>query len=70
MRDVLRRLDGVGDVTLFGLREYMRIWLGPERLAAQSHHSDIVAALQAQNIQLASGVIQPRFPAATPTGFR
>src|SRR5882672_11304222 len=34
VRDVLSRIDGVGSVTLFGLREYsMRIWLDPERLA-------------------------------------
>ena len=35
VRDVLRRIDGVGDVTLFGLREYsMRVWLDPERLTS------------------------------------
>ena len=34
IRDQLSRLDGVGSVTLFGLREYsMRVWLDPERLA-------------------------------------
>src|SRR5499425_3532891 len=65
VRDVLRRLDGVGDVTLFGLREYsMRIWLDPERLASRNlATSDVVAALRAQNIQVASGVIgQPPVP--------
>src|SRR6185503_14351947 len=36
VRDELARVDGVGDVSLFGLREFsMRIWLDPERLAAR-----------------------------------
>src|ERR671936_2055203 len=35
VRDALRRIDGVGDVNLFGLREYsMRVWLDPDKLAA------------------------------------
>jgi len=66
VRDVLRRIDGVGEVTLFGLREYsMRVWLDPERLASRNlASSDIVDALRAQNIQVASGVIgQPPVPA-------
>ncbi|HVM95436.1 MAG TPA: efflux RND transporter permease subunit, partial [Candidatus Acidoferrales bacterium] len=59
VRDVLRRVTGVGDVNLFGLREYsMRIWLDPERLASRNlATSDIVDALRSQNIQVASGVI-------------
>ncbi len=66
MRDALARIDGVGDVNLFGLREYsMRVWLDPERLAARSlTTSDVVAALREQNVQVASGVIgQPPVPA-------
>ena len=65
VRDVLRRLEGVGDVNMFGLREYsMRIWLDPERLSSRNlAASDIVDALRAQNIQVASGVIgQPPVP--------
>ena len=35
MRDVLLRLEGVGDLTIFGEREYsLRVWLYPERLSA------------------------------------
>ena len=35
VRDVLIRLDGVGDLTIFGEREYsLRVWLDPEKLAA------------------------------------
>ncbi len=68
VRDVLARVEGVGDVNLFGLREYsMRVWLDPDRLAARSiTTSDVVAALREQNIQVASGVIgQPPVPAGT-----
>ncbi len=59
VRDVLRRIEGVGDVNLFGLREYsMRVWLDPEHLASRSlAASDVVAALRAQNVQVASGVV-------------
>src|SRR5581483_565840 len=65
VRDVLARIAGVGDVTLFGLREYsMRIWLDPERLAARNiATSDVVQALREQNVQVASGIIgQPPVP--------
>jgi multidrug efflux pump len=66
VRDALRRLDGVGDVNLFGLREYsMRIWLDPGRLSSRDLTAgDIVAALREQNIQVASGIVgQPPLPA-------
>ncbi|MEX0744442.1 MAG: multidrug efflux RND transporter permease subunit, partial [Phycisphaeraceae bacterium] len=65
VRDSLARVEGVGDVNLFGLREYsMRTWLDPERLAHLSlTPGDVVEALRAQNIQVASGVIgQPPVP--------
>ncbi len=66
VRDVLKRIDGVGEVTMFGLREYsMRVWLDPGRMTSRDlAASDVVAALQSQNIQVASGVIgQPPVPA-------
>jgi multidrug efflux pump len=66
VRDELRRIEGVGDVNLFGLREYsMRVWLDPGRLASRSiATSDVVAALREQNIQVASGTVgQPPVPA-------
>jgi len=65
VRDALRRIDGVGDVSLFGLREYsMRVWLDPGRLASRNiATSDVVAALREQNVQVASGIIgQPPVP--------
>ena len=57
VRDELLRLDGVGDVTVFGAREYaLRVWLNPDRLSAYGlTTTDITAALQEQNIQVAGG---------------
>ncbi|MDE1914578.1 MAG: efflux RND transporter permease subunit [Sphingomonadales bacterium] len=57
VKDRLARLDGVGDVNLFGSRDYaMRIWIDPGRAAALNLTAgDIVAALRAQNVQVSSG---------------
>ncbi|MGA0595324.1 efflux RND transporter permease subunit [Enterovirga sp. CN4-39] len=57
VRDELLRLDGVGDVIVFGAREYaLRVWLNPDRLSAYGlTTTDIMAALQEQNIQVAGG---------------
>jgi multidrug efflux pump len=57
VRDVLSRLQGVGNVNVFGAREYsMRIWLDPTKMYARNLTSDdIVSAIQAQNIQVAAG---------------
>ncbi|MBB4276767.1 efflux RND transporter permease subunit [Rhizobium mongolense] len=59
IRDVLVRLDGVGDLTIFGEREYaLRIWLDPQRLAAYSMTpNDVVDALREQNVQVSGGSI-------------
>ncbi len=59
VRDVLRRIEGVGSVNVFGGREYsMRVWLDPEKLASVDlTASDVVAALREQNAQVAAGVI-------------
>ena len=65
IRDVLSRIDGVGNITVFGAREYsMRIWLNPDKLAAYGlTASDVVQALQAQNVQIAGGTLgQPPMP--------
>jgi hydrophobe/amphiphile efflux-1 (HAE1) family protein len=65
VRDALRRIEGVGDVNLFGLREYsMRVWLDPARLASRNiATSDVVQALREQNVQVASGIVgQPPAP--------
>jgi len=65
VKDVLSRIDGVGNVTIFGARDYsMRIWLDPEKLAVRGLTAgDVVQALRGQNVQVAAGVInQPPVP--------
>ena len=69
--DVLNRINGVGSITVFGGRDYsMRIWLDPDRLQSLGLTTgDVVAALQAQNVQVASGVLsQP--PVDQPRAFQ
>src|SRR5262249_42634001 len=67
IKDALKRVPGVGDVIIFGERKYaMRLWLDPAKLAQRGlTASNVVAALQEQNVQVAAGQIgQP----PTPTG--
>ena len=69
--DVVSRVDGVGSITVFGSRDYsMRVWLDPDRLQSLGLTSgDVVTALQAQNVQVASGVLnQP--PVDQPGAFQ
>jgi hydrophobe/amphiphile efflux-1 (HAE1) family protein len=67
IKDQLLRVDGVGSITVFGVRDFaMRIWLDPDRLQSLNMTaSDVLTALQGQNIQVASGVLnqQPMTPA-------
>ena len=65
MIDVLARLDGVGDVRIFGARDYsMRVWIDPDKASARNLTAgEVVKALQAQNVQIAAGVLdQPPVP--------
>jgi multidrug efflux pump len=57
IRDPLSRLDGIGNVNVFGAREYsMRVWLDPDKMYARSLTTDdIVLAIQGQNVQVAAG---------------
>ncbi|WP_260928409.1 efflux RND transporter permease subunit [Novosphingobium sp. 9] len=59
VKDRLARLNGVGDVQLFGSRDYgMRVWIDPNKAAAMNLTAgEIVAALRAQNVQVSSGAI-------------
>lgn len=59
VRDTLLRLDGVGDVQLFGEREYaLRVWLDPDKLASFGMTAgDVVSALREQNVQVSGGSI-------------
>jgi hydrophobe/amphiphile efflux-1 (HAE1) family protein len=71
VKDVIARIDGVGDTTVFGARDYsMRIWLDPALIQARGlTASDVLTALRANNIQVAAGAInQP--PATSPGGFQ
>ncbi|MEI2266650.1 efflux RND transporter permease subunit [Erwinia sp. CGal63] len=59
LRDALARIKGVGDVQVFGARDYsMRIWLDPHRMEALNITTDeVVQALRQQNVQAAAGQI-------------
>jgi hydrophobe/amphiphile efflux-1 (HAE1) family protein len=59
IKDALARLPGVGDVQLFGARDYaMRIWLDPDKTAAyRLTAAEVLAALRAQNLQVSAGVL-------------
>src|SRR5262245_61320197 len=65
VKDALARLQGVGDVTFLGGRDYsMRVWLDPQQLASRNMTAaDVVRALREQNVQVAAGRIgQPPAP--------
>lgn len=57
--DPLKRINGVGEVRIFGERKYaMRLWLEPDKLARRNlTASDVVSALREQNVQVAAGQI-------------
>ncbi|MFI8483299.1 efflux RND transporter permease subunit [Pseudomonas sp. NPDC078700] len=57
VKDELARLDGVGDVQLFGLGEYsLRVWLDPNKVASRNlTATDVVNAIREQNRQVAAG---------------
>ncbi|MDO7843318.1 efflux RND transporter permease subunit [Sphingomonas immobilis] len=62
--DRLLRIPGVGGVRAFGTRDYnMRVWIDPDRAASRDLTVDeIVAAIRAQNAQVAVGSVgQPPF---------
>src|SRR3954469_22307055 len=59
VRDRLARIDGVGQVLLFGAGDYsMRVWLDPRRVAERGLSAgDVVRAIREQNVQAAAGVV-------------
>ncbi len=71
LRDSLARIEGVGDVTSLGARDYaMRVWLDPGRLASRGlTASDVVRALREQNVQVAAGRLGQQ-PAASLLDFQ
>jgi hydrophobe/amphiphile efflux-1 (HAE1) family protein len=65
VKDALARLPGVGDVQIFGARDYaMRIWLDPDKVAAYNLNAiEVLNALRAQNVQVSAGLLnQPPVP--------
>jgi multidrug efflux pump subunit AcrB len=66
IRDELARVEGVGDVFLFGSMDYsMRIWVSPDMLSYRDMTAgDVIKALRDQNIQVAAGQLgqQPMEP--------
>jgi hydrophobe/amphiphile efflux-1 (HAE1) family protein len=67
VKDELARLDGVGDVQVFGAGQFsMRIWLDPEKVASRGLTADdVVKAIRDQNIQVAAGQLgAPPLPSA------
>ena len=70
VKDVLTRIDGVGNVLIFGARDYaMRVWLDPGKAAARGLTAgEVVDAIRAANVQVAAGSInQP--PAVSDGAF-
>ena len=65
VKDRLARIEGVGQVLLFGSGDYsMRVWLDPRKVAERGlSASDVVRAIRGQNVQAAAGVI-----GASPSG--
>src|SRR5258708_16265927 len=57
VRDQLLRLDGIGDIQIFGARDYsMRLWLDPDKIAHLGMTSgDVIAAIRAENLQITGG---------------
>ncbi|MBW0171809.1 MAG: efflux RND transporter permease subunit [Hydrogenophaga sp.] len=54
--DVISRIDGVGDVTVFGTSYAMRIWMDPGKLEQFAlMPSDLISALNSQNAQVSAG---------------
>jgi hydrophobe/amphiphile efflux-1 (HAE1) family protein len=68
VRDRLTRVEGIGDVQMFGGRDYaMRVWIDPGRAAARGMTGgEVVQALRGQNVQVAAGTLgQPPYDNGT-----
>jgi multidrug efflux pump len=56
LQDIISRLEGVGELQLFGTQNAMRIWLNPAKLNNyRLTTNEVIAALQAQNAQISAG---------------
>jgi len=70
VKDVLTRVDGVGNAVVFGARDYaMRVWLDPAQVAGHNlTATEVLLAMRAANLQVAAGAIN-QAPATSPGGF-
>ena len=58
MQDGIARVQGVGDVNVFGAPYAMRIWLDPAKLRSYAlMPSDVISAITAQNVEVAAGEV-------------
>jgi multidrug efflux pump len=59
VKDRLSRIQGVGEVQLWGSGDYaMRIWLDPQKVAEHNMTAtDVINAIREQNIQVAAGIV-------------
>ena len=59
VKDRLARIDGVGQVLMWGAGDYsMRVWLDPQKIAERGLSAgDVVREIRAQNVQAAAGVV-------------
>ena len=65
LQDALARIEGVGDVFVFGGQDYsMRVWLDPDKLQSRNLMAgDVLRVLREQNVQVAAGQLgQPPVP--------
>jgi multidrug efflux pump len=71
IEDTLKRIEGVGNVQIFGAQPYsMRVWLNPDLMFARGLTADdVVNAVEAQNVQVAPGSIGAE-PARPRTEFQ
>ena len=70
VKDVLARVKGVGQVSVFGSGDYaMRVWLDPQKVAAKSMTAkQVVDAIREQNVQVAAGAVGQQ-PVSGPVPF-
>jgi multidrug efflux pump len=58
LQDPIGRIPGVGQTTVFGTQYAMRIWLDPNKLAANAlMPGDVIQAVASQNVEVAAGVV-------------
>ena len=71
IQEVLKRIDGVGSVQIFGASQYsMRLWMDPDKMYSRGLiPGDVITAVQAQNVQVAAGTLGAE-PAPKGTDFQ